>query len=105
VNFFRISDPGFRIEGIFFGEIFLKILVLLFFFLLIKLAAETIRSKKKVCFIFHPSCYLRYDPGSGAFLPPGSGVKKFRDPAPGSGIKHPGSARLDTVFAVFIETS
>jgi hypothetical protein len=39
------------------------------------------------------------DPGSGAFSPLGSGIrirdkKKFRDPDPGSGIKHPGSATL-----------
>jgi hypothetical protein len=39
----------------FFGEIFLRILVLLFFVLV----PETIRSKKKVGFIFHPSFYVQ----------------------------------------------
>jgi hypothetical protein len=38
------------------------------------------------------------DPGSGDFSPPGSGIRiwdeKIRDPDPGSGIKHSGSATL-----------
>jgi hypothetical protein len=58
-------------------------------FLLIKLAPETIKSKKKVGFIFHPYFYEQYDPGSGAFLPPGSGIR-IRDGAmveSGSGIR------------------
>jgi hypothetical protein len=41
----------------FFGEIFL-FLVLLFF--TNKFLPETIRSKKKVGFIFHPSFYVQY---------------------------------------------
>jgi hypothetical protein len=52
MNFFRIPDLGSR--GYVFGEIFLRIL-----FLLIKLVPETIRSKKKVGFIFHPSFYAQ----------------------------------------------
>jgi hypothetical protein len=62
----------------FFGEIFLRILVLLFL-LLIKLVPGTIRSKKKIGFIFHPSFYVpeQKDPGSGAFLPQGSGMKNL----------------------------
>jgi hypothetical protein len=55
MNFFRISDPGskryvflvrFSEESLFFN------------FLLIKLAPETIKSKKKVGFIFHPYFYV-----------------------------------------------
>jgi hypothetical protein len=41
----------------FFGEIFLRLLVLIF--LLIKLAPETIKSKKKVGFIFHSYFYVQ----------------------------------------------
>jgi hypothetical protein len=52
INFFQIPDP----KGMFFGEIFLRILVLLFF---TKLVPETISSKKKVGFIFHPSFYVQ----------------------------------------------
>jgi hypothetical protein len=47
MNYFRIPDP----RGMFFGEIFLRILVLKFF-LLIKLAPETIKSKKKLVLFF-----------------------------------------------------
>jgi hypothetical protein len=53
----------------FFGEIFLRILVVLFF--TNKLVPEAMRSKKKVGFISHP---FFYTVGSGAFLPPGSGM-------------------------------
>jgi hypothetical protein len=53
MNFSRIPDP----RGMFFGEIFLRIPVL-YFFLLIKLAPETIKSMKKVGFIFHPYFYV-----------------------------------------------
>jgi hypothetical protein len=42
-EFFRILDP----EGMFFGEVFLRILVLLFF-LLIKHVPENTRSKKRL---------------------------------------------------------
>jgi hypothetical protein len=70
MNFFWLPDP----EGMFFGEIFLRIFVLLFF-LLITLDPETIRNKKKVGFIFHPSFYVQWDPGSCAFYP--------QDPDPG----------------------
>jgi hypothetical protein len=54
---------------------------------------ETIRSKKKVGFIFYHSFYVQQ---SGAFLHPGSGIRyeKFRDPDPGSEIKHLGFAIL-----------
>jgi hypothetical protein len=58
-------------------------------FLLIKLPPETIKSKKKVGFIFHPYFYVQ---GSGAFLPPGSGIR-IRDGAM-VGSNHPGSATL-----------
>jgi hypothetical protein len=53
MNFFRIPDT----EDKFFGEIFLNYLKnpCSFIYLLIRLAPETIRSKKKVGFIFHPS--------------------------------------------------
>jgi hypothetical protein len=51
----QIPDP----EGMFFGEIFLRILVPLFSTVLIKLAPVTIRSKNKVGFIFHPSFYVQ----------------------------------------------
>jgi hypothetical protein len=75
MNFFRIPDP----EGMFSVRFALEFLF--FFYLLIKLVPETIRSKKKVDFIFHPSFYV---PGSGAFLPLGSGMKnlgiRIRDP-------------------------
>jgi hypothetical protein len=50
------------------------------------------KSKKKVGFIFHPYFYVQGDPGSGAFLPPGSRIEEWSDP--GSGINHPGSATL-----------
>jgi hypothetical protein len=45
--------------------------------------------------IYIPSFYVLKDPGSGAFLPPGSGIRaeKFRDPDPGESV-HPGSATL-----------
>jgi hypothetical protein len=54
----RILIPDPRGTRMFFGEIFLNILVLQFF-LLIKLAPETIKSKKKVGFIFHPYFYVQ----------------------------------------------
>jgi hypothetical protein len=60
---------------------------LFFYFLLIKLVPETIRSKKKVAFIFHPSFYVpvQKDPGSCAFLPPGIRIRdeKCRGADPG----------------------
>jgi hypothetical protein len=43
----------------FFGKIFSRILVFLFIFLLIKLVPETMRSRKKVGFIFHPSFHVQ----------------------------------------------
>jgi hypothetical protein len=54
MNFFRSPDP----EGMFFGEIFFRSLFFYFYFLLINLVPETIRSKKKVGFNFHPSFYV-----------------------------------------------
>jgi hypothetical protein len=59
----------------FFGEIFLRILVLL----LIKLVPETIRNKKKTGFIFHPSfmCSRIRDPV--LFYPPRIRDEKLRD--------------------------
>jgi hypothetical protein len=61
MNFFRISDP----EGMFFCEIFLNYLKnpCSFIFLPIRLAPETIRSNRKVEFIFYivvdsDTCYL-----------------------------------------------
>jgi hypothetical protein len=78
MNFFQDPDP----EGMFLGEIFfdyLKILVLLLFFL-IRLAPETIWSKK-IGLIYFSSHFL---------WPVGSGMKtfgirneKFRAPDPG----------------------
>jgi hypothetical protein len=70
MNSFQISYLGSRIldpEGKFFGEIFLNYLKnpCSFLFLLIRLAPETIRSKKKVRFIFNPSVYEKWDPRSG----------------------------------------
>jgi hypothetical protein len=52
------------------------------FFLIIKLAPETIKSKKKVGFIFHPYFFVQQDPGSSGFLPPGSGseMEQWSDP-------------------------
>jgi hypothetical protein len=50
----RIRDEFFQDPGSRGYRVFLRILVLLFF-LLIKIVPETIRSKKKVGFIFHPS--------------------------------------------------
>jgi hypothetical protein len=59
-NSFAGPDPG---SGAFLppGEIFLNYLKnpCSFIFLLIRLAPETIRSKKKVGFIFHPSFYVQ----------------------------------------------
>jgi hypothetical protein len=71
-------DPGSGYR-LFFGVFFLRILVL---FLLIKLVPETIRSKKKVRFIFHPSSTGTVGSGIRCFL---SGIReeKFRDPDPG----------------------
>jgi hypothetical protein len=56
--FFWIPDP----EDMYFGEIFLNYLKnpCSFLFLLILLAPETIRSKKKVGYIFHPYYYGMY---------------------------------------------
>jgi hypothetical protein len=70
----------------FFGEIFLNYLKnpCSFIFSLIRLAPETIRSKKKFRFTFHPSFYVQYGPGSGMKT---VGIRtqneKFRDPDPG----------------------
>jgi hypothetical protein len=72
----RIQDLRSRIQRMmFFGEIFLRILVL---FLLIKLVPETIRSKKKVGFIFHPSFLCTVGSGIQCFFTPfGSGMKNL----------------------------
>jgi hypothetical protein len=50
---------------------------LFFNFLLIKLAPETVKSKTKGGFIFHPYFYVQQDPGSEIR------DKKVRDPDPG----------------------
>jgi hypothetical protein len=49
---------------------------------------------KQTKFVNMPLYKQRSDPGSGAFLPPGSGMEQWSDPDPGSGIKHPGSITL-----------
>jgi hypothetical protein len=57
MNFFRIPDLGSRIQGVpgmFFGENPCSLILLL-----IKLAPETINSKKKVGFIFPPYFYVQ----------------------------------------------
>jgi hypothetical protein len=85
--FFTLLNPGWIFSGsqiqivCFFGENFLRILGL-WFFLLIKLFTEAIRSKKKVGFNFHPS-----------FSVPtvGSGIRCFfypHDPESGSRMKN-----------------
>jgi hypothetical protein len=51
-------DLGSRIQGVCFWRDFLKNPCSLIF-LLIKLAPETIKSKKKVSFIFHPYFYVQ----------------------------------------------
>ncbi len=52
-----------------------------------------------------PGCRIR-DPGSGAFLTPGSGMGKNEDPQPGSGsgmnIPDHISESLETIFGVKI---
>jgi hypothetical protein len=53
MNFFQIPDP----EGMFFGGIFLRILILLFITYKTYGIPETIRSKNTVGFTFHPSFY------------------------------------------------
>jgi hypothetical protein len=87
----RIRDEFFPDHGsrrhVFLVRFFLiivRILVLLFF-LLIRLAPKTIRSKKKVGFIFHPSFYYSRIRDENCWDPdPGFGVKnlgiRIRDP-------------------------
>jgi hypothetical protein len=74
-------------------------------FLLIKLAPETIKSKKKklVLFFIPIFMYSRIrDPRSviRCFFIPRIRDKKVRDPDLGSGIKHPGSATL--IYNLFL---
>jgi hypothetical protein len=75
---FRKDDPGSRGYWYVFWLDFLKN-PCSFIFLLIKLVPETIRSKKKVGLIFHPSFYVGTvgSGGSGSFLPPGSWMKNL----------------------------
>jgi hypothetical protein len=81
MNIFRISDPGSK--GYVFWRDFLKNPCSLIF-LLKKLAPETIKSKKKVGFIFHPYFYVQLDPGSEIRDPV---LFHPSDPGSGSGIR------------------
>jgi hypothetical protein len=85
MDFFRIPDPG---SGPFFDEIFLQYNT----GLLLKLTHKTINSMKKLCLLLLPFFYIGL--GSG-IRDPGSGMNKYLDPDPRSGIKHPGSATLE----------
>jgi hypothetical protein len=83
---------------------------LFFYFLLLKLVPETIRSKKKFGFIFHHSFYVQYsriqdpvlfypqDQGSGF------GMKNLGIRMPRSRIKHHGSATLLGTVSLWKET-
>jgi hypothetical protein len=77
MNFSRIPNP----VEMFFGEIFFKNPCSLIF-LLIKLVPETIRSKKKVGFIFHPPFMYSRIRDPVLFYP--------QDPGSGSGMKNLG---------------
>jgi hypothetical protein len=91
MNFF--PDPGSR--GYDFKEISLNYLKnsCSFLFLLIRLTAETIRSKKKVGFIFHPF-----------FMYSRIRDENFWDPDPGSVIKHPDPSTLGEISCGIFRT-
>jgi hypothetical protein len=75
MNSFRIPDPAPC-----FGEIFL-----------------TLSSESLLCYLYETGLPLKLSPETLFLfktLDPRSGMKKFSDPDPGSGIKHPGSATL-----------
>jgi hypothetical protein len=94
MNFFRIPDLGSRLRPLFWWH-FLTISsesMLCYLYntgLLQKLTHKTINSMKKLCFLLLPLFLHRT-----RIRDPRSGMNKYSDPDPGSGIKHPGSATL-----------